>query len=100
MLRLTKKINGKTAYIFTPRTWESGERIEMWVEELWTPRGELTRFTVTDAKTGEKYKARTASCGLTRCICDAVIYGYKDKGIQSAKKGQVNALQFKKGRVL
>ena len=77
--RLTKKIKGRTAYIFTPIWHETGRRIQMWVEESWTPRGKLTQFKVTDAKTGKRYKARTVHCGLPGCICDAVIYGYKFK---------------------
>lgn len=77
--RLTKKINHKTAYIFTPRQQETGVRVTLWVEECSSPRGRIARFSVTDAMTGKKYKARTAGCGLPRCICDAVIYGYETK---------------------
>ena len=80
--RLTKIINNKTSYIFTPRQYETGERVKLWVEESSTPRGRITRFSVTDAKTGKKYKARTAGCGLPDCICDAVIYGYKKADTQ------------------
>jgi len=77
--RLIRKIKGKTAYIFTPRQQETGSRVKLWVEESSTHRGRIARFSVTDAKTGKKYKARTAGCGLPGCICDAVIYGYETK---------------------
>ncbi|HOW87339.1 MAG TPA: hypothetical protein PKV84_01610 [Candidatus Omnitrophota bacterium] len=77
--RLTKKVEGSTAYIFTPLCHETGRRIKLWIKEAWTPRGKLVRFIVTDARTGKKYKAETAHCDLPGCICDAVIYGYSRK---------------------
>lgn len=82
--RLTRMIRGKLVYIFTPRLEETEERVRLWIMESWTPRGRRTSFTVTDARTGKKYKARTASCGLGRCLCDAVIFGYrKGKNVNS-----------------
>ncbi len=79
LTRLTKKIHGSTAYIFTPIQQETGKRIKLWIKEKWTPRGRLTGFDVTDARTGRKYQARTAHCDLEGCICDAVILGYPSR---------------------
>ena len=64
---------------FTPICAETGERVTMEIEEDFLPRGYGWRRTVTEVKTGKKYKARGASCGIPRCICDAVIYGYKSQ---------------------
>jgi len=64
------------SYIFTPRKYGTDERIKMQIVER-TPRGEEEwTMIVTDAKTGKKYKAKSAACGLD-CHCDAIIYGYK-----------------------
>ena len=64
--------------LFTPRMKETNERIKISIlEENPLPRGKIAAGQVTDAETGKKYKVKSASCGLPRCLCDAVIYGYK-----------------------
>jgi len=60
--------------IFTPISLKTGERLKMDVKDFVLPRGRVATFYVTDTKTSKTYKAKTMSCGLPRCICDAKLY--------------------------
>lgn len=63
--------------IFTPRLSSNSEdRAKMQLSALDLAkigRGRAWSATVTDQKTGSRYRVRGASCGLPRCFCDAVI---------------------------
>jgi hypothetical protein len=59
--------------IFTPRT-QDGKRLKIDIEEgSMIPRGYVWRRTFVEKKTGKQYVCRGASCGLPRCMCDAVV---------------------------
>ena len=59
---------------FTPRT-RTGERLKMRISP--EDKAKIVRrkwkATITDLNTGVVYLARSASCGLPRCMCDAVV---------------------------
>ena len=63
--------------IFTPRlsyATENRAHMELNLADIAKiKRGVRWSATVTDQKTGERYRAKGASCGLPRCFCDAVI---------------------------
>lgn len=65
-------------HVFTPRlTSTDARRLEMAISSddlAKTGRGNW-RATITDQNTGIAYRVRGASCGLPRCMCDAVILG-------------------------
>lgn len=61
--------------IFTPINDKTRKRVEMDIRPIDIPRGQVKVFHVTDTKTGKTYRCKTRSCGLPRCLCDAVIYG-------------------------
>lgn len=67
---------------FTPISRKTGQRIEMEIIEppSYIPRGKHATFTVTDKKTGKKYRCRTRSCDLPGCLCDASIDDRKPCG--------------------
>ena len=59
---------------FTPRT-RTGERLKMRIspeDKAKIVRGKW-KATITDLNTGVAYRARGASCGLPRCMCDAIV---------------------------
>ena len=59
---------------FTPRT-RTGDRLKMRIspeDKAKIVRGKW-KAVVTDLNTGVAYHARGASCGLPRCMCDAVV---------------------------
>jgi hypothetical protein len=62
--------------ILTPRL-PSGERIRIEVsqadgEKIF--RGCVWQATVTDQRTGLRYRLRSANCGLHGCLCDTEVY--------------------------
>ena len=63
--------------IFTPRLssyTEDRARMELNLADIAKiGRGNRWSATITDQKTGKRYRVKGASCGLPRCFCDAVI---------------------------
>ena len=56
-------------------SYDSNERQEMALNDADKNKVLRGRWTadVTDQKTGRRYRLRGASCGIPRCMCDAVI---------------------------
>lgn len=63
-----------TGKLFTPRT-KSWQRLRWTIsaaDKAKTGRGRW-RATITNLDDGQTYIVRGASCGLPRCMCDAVV---------------------------
>lgn len=59
--------------LFTPRALD-GTRLEMEIMDTYIPRGGASKkFVVTELVTGKRYSCRSASCGIPKCMCDAIV---------------------------
>lgn len=62
--------------LFTPRLSGTDQRLSMTLSDpdyKKIRRGRRWSATVTDVRTGKKYRARGASCGSPSCFCDAIV---------------------------
>ena len=64
---------------FTPRSDDSGKRLELEIDPQDIPRDYTAEYWVTETKTSRQFRCRTATCELPDCLCDAVIYGYEEE---------------------
>jgi hypothetical protein len=61
--------------LLTPKV--NGKRVRMQVSQADSDkvtRGPGCKGTVTDKKTGKKYRVYGASCGMPHCYCDATAH--------------------------
>lgn len=61
----------KSLQPFTPVDHATDKRLDLLIDVPALPRGRRWRMTVTDVRTGKRYRAWQKSCGLPGCLCDA-----------------------------
>ena len=69
--------------VFTPRNREGTERYTWHItadDMQKRRRGSSWSATITNQLNGKSYKVRGASCGLPRCMCDAVVVKEVQRG--------------------